>query len=69
MPRKNGDQLAAAVQTIQLGMPVIIITGFSSGLSERRLAQFNIHAVLHEPLLRADFDAAIRNALGRGKPE
>jgi len=38
-------------------------------LSERRLAQFNIHAVLHEPLLRADFDAAIRDALGRGKPE
>ncbi len=48
---------------------MIIITGFSNGLSEQRLAELNIHAVLHKPLLRADRDAAIRYALSQGKPD
>ncbi|MFP6774587.1 MAG: response regulator [Alphaproteobacteria bacterium] len=69
MPRMNGDQLAEAVQSIQPDLPVIIITGFSNRLSEQRLAELNIHAVLHKPLLRADLDAAIRNALSQGKPD
>ncbi len=69
MPRMNGDQLAEAVQSIQPDLPVIIITGFSNRLSEQRLAELNIHAVLHKPLLPADLDAAIRNALSQGKPD
>ena len=68
MPRMNGDQLAEALVEIRPDLPVIIITGFSSGLSDKRLAQLNIREVLHKPLLRADLDAAIQRALGAGKP-
>ncbi|MBN2309650.1 MAG: PAS domain S-box protein, partial [Candidatus Hydrogenedentes bacterium] len=69
MPKVTGAQLAAHVQQIRPGMPVIVTTGFSEVLTESNTKALGIAEVLHKPFTRAEIARAIRRALDRAHPD
>jgi CheY-like chemotaxis protein len=65
MPRLSGVQLATRVMTMRPDMPVVLMTGYSATVDERRARELGIRAYLRKPVKGDDLLAAIANALER----
>jgi PAS domain S-box-containing protein len=63
MPRLGGLELCAQVQALRPGAPVVLVTGFSTGLSEKELKAAGVRALLKKPLVRRELGLALRQAL------
>ncbi|MEA2059568.1 MAG: response regulator [Thermodesulfobacteriota bacterium] len=63
MPNMTGDQLAAELMAIRPDMPVIIFTGFSERINEKKSASLGIKGYLKKPVLRSDMAHMIRKVL------
>jgi signal transduction histidine kinase/CheY-like chemotaxis protein len=64
MPGMTGSELAAALRENRRDMPIILMTGYRSELSARRLGEIGIAEVLAKPLR----SAALAEALARHMP-
>jgi signal transduction histidine kinase/DNA-binding response OmpR family regulator len=67
MPHISGDILARELLKIEPRIPVILCTGFSTRVSEQRLAQLGIQAVAMKPLVRDELARLVRDVLDRCK--
>ncbi|MGD9850053.1 MAG: PAS domain S-box protein [Nitrospirales bacterium] len=65
MPGMTGEQLAQQVLEIRPEFPVILCSGFSYTMSERKAKSMGIHAYLIKPVLMADLAHTLGEALGR----
>ncbi|MGE3845850.1 MAG: ATP-binding protein [Gammaproteobacteria bacterium] len=65
MPRLSGVQLATRVMATRADMPVVLMTGYSATVDERRARELGIRAYLRKPVKGDDLLAAIANALER----
>lgn len=63
MPRMTGGELAAAILRIRPGLPIILCTGFSEGLSEEQAADLGIRAFLWKPFSLREIALVIRRVL------
>jgi len=67
MPYMTGTELAFKMKSIQPGLRVIIITGYSDTLSEEVLEECGISEVILKPMILDDFSKVIRRVLDKIK--
>ncbi len=63
MPGMTGDALAQKILGIRQNFPIIIYTGHSDIIDEKRASEIGVKALLMKPLKRADLSRAIRDVL------
>jgi CheY-like chemotaxis protein len=63
MPYMSGDRLARELLKIEPRLPIILCTGFSTRVSEERIAQLGIRAVAMKPLVRDELARLMRKVL------
>jgi PAS domain S-box-containing protein len=66
MPGMTGDVLATELMEIRPNMPVIICTGYSQTIDQKRAKQAGIKAFVMKPVLINELANAVRVALGEG---
>ncbi|HIJ89870.1 MAG: GAF domain-containing protein [Desulfobulbaceae bacterium] len=66
MPGMTGVALAEKILTLKPGMPIIICTGFSEGLTEGKARQIGIAGYIMKPVVMGDFARLIRRVLVEG---
>jgi len=67
MPNLRGDQLAKQLMEVRPGIPVILCTGFSSIIDEKKALKKGIRAFVFKPFLRHDMAKTIRKVLDEAK--
>jgi len=67
MPNLRGDQLAKQLMEIRPGIPVILCTGFSSMIDEKKALKKGIRAFVFKPFLKHDMAKTIRKVLDEAK--
>ena len=67
MPGLTGDQLAKELLTIKPGIPIIICTGFSSIIDEKRAKSKGISGFVNKPIIKHQLSEMVRKALDRSK--
>ena len=65
MPNMAGDQLAADLKAIRPDIPVIICTGFSERIDNKKAAAIGIEGLLIKPLSRTAILKTVRDALDK----
>jgi signal transduction histidine kinase/ActR/RegA family two-component response regulator len=63
MPGMNGAELSQKILRIRSDMPVILCTGFSEMMNEKKAKAIGIREYVMKPLIRKDIADAIRKAL------
>ena len=63
MPHMTGDRLAGELMAVRPDIPVILCTGFSARMDEKRAAAVGIRAFLAKPILKQDMARTIRRVL------
>ncbi|HSO61977.1 MAG TPA: GAF domain-containing protein [Desulfobacterales bacterium] len=63
MPLMTGDRMAIEMMRLRPGLPVIICTGFNELLSNERVRQIGIRALLMKPFLKNEAATVIRQVL------
>jgi len=63
MPELTGDQLAVKIMKIRPGFPIIICTGYSSRMDDKKANRLGISAFLTKPVERVEFAKTIRRVL------
>ena len=67
MPNMNGDILAEELMKIRPNIPVVLCTGFSKKISEKRAAEIGIKAFAMKPTLKNELAKTIRKVLDEVK--
>ena len=65
MPEMTGDRLAQALLNIRPDIPIILCTGFSHKITEKKAKRFGIKAFLMKPLVIQDLATTIRKVLDK----
>jgi DNA-binding NtrC family response regulator len=65
MPRMTGVQLARALHEVRPGLPIILYSGYSDGLTAPDLQVAAIQTVLPKPVDPAALESALWSALSR----
>lgn len=67
MSHMYGDKLAAELLKIRSDIPIILCTGYSKRISEERIAEYGIKALLQKPIARKDLAGTVRKVLDEAK--
>ena len=67
MPRMDGDELAVELLKIRPGMPIILCTGFSEKISEKKAKEIGIGRYLKKPCSASQLANAVRDILDESK--
>jgi len=63
MPKMRGDQLIESIRETRPNLPVLVCTGFSRHLSEERIREMRIDAVLYKPISLPELAQTVRKVL------
>ncbi|MDY6822886.1 MAG: PAS domain S-box protein [Thermodesulfobacteriota bacterium] len=63
MPNMTGDRLARELITIRPDIPIIICTGFSERINQRKAAEIGIRGFLMKPVVKSDMAQLVRSVL------
>ena len=63
MPHLTGIDLTKAVQSVRRDMPIILCTGFSEQIDDKKAERLGIRALIMKPVVRDQLAAAIRKVL------
>ena len=63
MPQMNGDQFAQAVLALRPDIPILMITGYSAGLTRQNVRGLGAFDLLQKPITRQSLTTAVRRAL------
>jgi two-component system cell cycle sensor histidine kinase/response regulator CckA len=69
MPGLSGDRLARAVHEIRPALPVILMTGYSDGVTPENAHALGVAAVLQKPVSIEDLIAAVDAVALRARRE
>lgn len=67
MPEMTGDQLAGEIQSLNPDLPIIICTGYSEKISEKKAEKMGIKGLLMKPIVRSELARMIRDVLDKTK--
>ncbi len=65
MPNMTGSELAKEVMTIRPDMPIILCTGFSEQIDDRRAKEIGIRAFVMKPIVMHDMTTTVREVLDK----
>ncbi len=65
MPQMSGLELVNELHTIRNDIPVVICTGFSDRVTDKRAQELKIKGFLMKPFVMSDLSKTIRKALGK----
>lgn len=63
MPELSGDKLAGRVLKIKPGIPIILCTGFSEDITQKKIAEIGIKKLVQKPVSSHDLAVLIRELL------
>jgi len=63
MPRMTGDRLAAEILNIRPHMPVIICTGYSERMSEKKAEVLGVRKYIEKPIDLRNLASSLREVL------
>ena len=63
MPHMTGDKLVKEILSIRKDIPIILCTGFSEKITEKRAKELCIRSFVLKPLDKRDFAITVRNVL------
>jgi DNA-binding NarL/FixJ family response regulator len=63
MPNMTGEELARELMQIRPNIPVILCTGFSTKMDERKAMQMGIRAFISKPILKRQIAETIRKVI------
>ena len=63
MPKMTGENLARELFRIRPDVPIILCTGFSARMDEKKAAAMGIQAFISKPILKREIAEAIRAVL------
>ncbi|MGD9201434.1 MAG: PAS domain S-box protein [Chitinispirillia bacterium] len=63
MPDMTGLELAHEIHKINSELPIVLCTGFSSKVSNEKIAAFGINAIFFKPLIKRDIAIKLREIL------
>ena len=63
MPQMTGDKLAKEILSIRPDMPIILCTGFSEKIDDKKAQALGIRKYIEKPLSSSDLSIAIRKVL------
>jgi CheY-like chemotaxis protein len=63
MPNMTGDMLAHELHKIRPDIPIILCTGYSKKISDRKAAAIGIDAFAYKPIVKKDLSMTIRRVL------
>lgn len=66
MPRMTGERLAREILSIRKEIPIIISTGFSSSMTEKKALKLGAKGFLMKPFVLSELAKVIRNVLDKG---
>jgi CheY-like chemotaxis protein len=66
MPEMSGDVLAGKILEIRGDLPVILCTGYSEKMDQKKAEAIGIAELMMKPLTRLDLALTIRKLLGFG---
>jgi PAS domain S-box-containing protein len=69
MPNLTGTELARKIREVRPDLPVILITGFSTGIAEAQAQAVGVHSCLLKPVVASDLGFAVRRAIDGLPPE
>ncbi|MBF0204537.1 MAG: response regulator, partial [Desulfamplus sp.] len=69
MPHMSGDKLATELLKIRPDIPILLCTGFSELMSEKKALSMGIKGFLMKPVSMVDFAHSIRGILDKGASE
>lgn len=67
MPNMPGDQLAKEIKAIRADIPIIICTGFSERIDNKKAANLGIEAFLMKPIILSELAKTVRKVLDGNK--
>ena len=67
MPKMRGKDLSKQILAIRPNMPIIICTGFSEAISEKKAKAIGIREFIMKPVLKRDMAKIIRRVLDNEK--
>ena len=67
MPLRSGMEVVRAVREDGAEIPILMVTGFSLGVSEEEILAQGVHAVLTKPFLPEDLAGRVGELLGAGE--
>ncbi len=67
MPEMTGDKLARKLIAIRKDIPVVLCTGFSSGVTEEKAKKMGIRGFLMKPIILSDIAKLVRKLLDEAK--
>lgn len=65
MPQMSGVELVNELHTIRNDIPVVLCTGFSDRITEKKAQELKIKGFLMKPFIMSDLSKTIRKALGK----
>ena len=68
MPQMNGIQLAEEIKRINPGIPIILLTGYSSDVPKKQIKPGLINGFITKPISKNQLAAAIRKVLDEPLP-
>jgi len=68
MPGMTGDTLAQEIRRLRPEMPVVLVTGHVQLVTEERLRETGVSAVLHKPITVEELARALDRAVGVERP-
>ena len=69
MPKMTGEVLVKKMKTMRPGLPIIICTGFSEIIDEKKAKKLGIGALLYKPVIKKDLLRTIRRILNEHSVE
>jgi PAS domain S-box-containing protein len=67
MPNLPGPKLAAELNKIRPGIPIILCTGYGGEISETKVAKAGIQATIMKPIAKAELASSVRGLLDKAK--
>ena len=67
MPNLPGQKLAAELNKIHPGIPIILCTGYSGEISDAKVAKTGIQAMITKPIVKAALATTVRGLLDKTK--
>ena len=68
MPRMNGMQLAEEIKRINPGIPIILLTGYSSDVPKKQIKSTVINGIIIKPVSKNELARVIRKVLDESPP-
>ncbi len=65
MPHISGDELVQKIRRVKPDIPIILCTGYSSQIDEKKAQSLGINEFVYKPLVRKDIAILIRKVLDR----